>query len=462
MKTEFVTAITQLSAERNLPQGVILEALESALVSVYKKDALTHDEDIAVKIDPNTADIKVYVRKLVVDTVTNPYREISLGDAQKLQRDGAQIGELLEIETILKNAGRIAAQAAKQVILQRLREAERHAVYDQFAGKEGEIVTGTIQSIQPKRIYVDLGRAEAVLPLEEQVSSEYYRIGKQFKFYLLQIGQGVRGPQIVISRSHPNLVRRLFELEIPELHSGVVELKTIAREARQRSKVAVSTNQEGVDPIGCCLGPRGIRLQNIINELGGEKIDLIQWNADPKIFISNALSPSQVVSIELNEAENTATVVVPSKQLSLAIGKQGQNARLAARLTGWRIDIKSVSAAEAETARLAKIAADESEKDELPADVPIPSQPEPTQAVSEEVEDITALLARDEFKLGAETPSVKVEGESLIRFAEDILPNKAKEKAPPKKKSTKSAKGRTKARGPRKARISLEDDGQEE
>ena len=462
MKTEFMAAITQLSAERNLPQKVILEALESALASVYKKDVLVHDEDISVKIDPNTTDIKVYAKKLVVDTVTNPYREISLGDAQKLQQDGAQIGELLEIKTTVKNAGRIAAQTAKQVILQRLREAERHAVYDQFVGKEGEIVTGTIQSIQPKRIYVDLGRTEAVLPVTEQVPSEYYRVGKQFKFYLLQIGQGIRGPQIVISRSHPNLVRRLFELEIPEIHSGVVELKAIAREARQRSKVAVSTNQESVDPIGCCLGPRGIRLQNIINELGGEKIDLIQWDAGPKIFISNALSPSQVVSIELNAAENTATIVVPSKQLSLAIGRQGQNARLAARLTGWRIDIKSVSAAEAETAKLTKITTDESENNELPADVPIPSQPEPTQATSEEVADITALLARDEFRLVTGTPSVKSEEEPVIRFAEDILPNKAKEKAAPKKKSAKPAKGKAKTRGHRKGRIPLGDDGQEE
>ena len=460
MKTEFMAAIAQLSAERNLPKEVVLEALESALISAYKKDIFSREQDISVKIDPGAADIKVYIRKVVVELVTNPWREISLDDARKL-RDGVQVGEVVEIESTPKSAGRIAAQTAKQVVLQRLREAERRAIYDQFVAKEGGIVTGTIQSIQPKQIYVGLGRTEAMLPFTEQVPDERYRTGQQLKFYLLEISQGVKGPQITVSRSHPNLLRRLFELEIPEIHSGVVELKAIVREAGHRSKVAVSTHQEGVEPIGCCLGPRSIRLQSIINELNGEKIDIIQWHTDPKIFISNALSPAQVASIELNEAENKATVIVPDKQLSLAIGKEGQNARLAAKLTGWRIDIKSISAAEAETASLPQAAPEELEGGELLSAVS--SQPQASEPASEgEVEDITTLLASDEFRLATEPPSVGPEEKPQIRFAEDILPRKPKVEILGRKKDTKPEKGKPKAKGFKKGKTYLEDDEPEE
>ena len=460
MKTEFIAAIAQLSAERNLPKEVVLKALESALISAYKKDIFNREQDISVKIDPGAADIKVYIRKVVVELVTNPWREISLDDARKL-RDGVQVGEVVEIESTPKSAGRIAAQTAKQVVLQRLREAERHAIYDQFVAKEGEIATGTIQSIQPKQIYVGLGRAEAMLPFTEQVPGERYRTGQQLKFYLLEISQGVKGPQITVSRSHPNLLRRLFELEIPEIHSGVVELKAIVREAGHRSKVAVSTHQEGVEPIGCCLGSRGIRLQSIINELNGEKIDIIQWHTDPKIFISNALNPAQVASIELNEAENTATVIVPDKQLSLAIGKEGQNARLAAKLTGWRIDIKSISAAEAKTAGLPQAALEELEGGELLSAVS--SQPQASEPASEgEVEDITTLLASDEFRLATELPSVGPEEKPQIRFAEDILPSKPKVEILGRKKDTKPEKGKPKAKGLKKGKAYLEDDEPEE
>ncbi len=460
MKTEFMIAITQLSAERNLPKEVVLEALESALISAYKKDIFSREQDISVKIDPSAADIKVYIRKVVVESVTNPWREISLDDARKLRGD-VQVGEVVEIESTPKSAGRIAAQTAKQVVLQRLREAERHAIYDQFVNKGGEVVTGTIQFIQPKQIYVSLGRTEAMLPLTEQVPYERYRAGQQLKFYLLEVSQGVKGPQIMVSRSHPNLLRRLFELEIPEIHSGVVELKAIAREAGQRSKVAVSTHQEGVEPIGCCLGPRGIRLQSIINELNGEKMDVIQWHTDPKIFISNALSPAQVASIELNGAENTATVIVPDKQLSLAIGKEGQNARLAAKLTGWRIDIKSISAAEAETASLPQAAPEELESGELLS--ARSSQPRASEPTSEgEVEDITTLLASDEFRLATETPSVRSEEKAQIRFAEDILPSKPKVEILGRKKDAKPEKGKPKAKGFKKGKAYVEDDETEE
>jgi len=456
MKTEFMVAITQLSAERNLPKEVVLAALESALISAYKKDVFTPKQDISVKIDPNTGDIKVYVRKVVVESVTNPHQEVSLDEAQKL-RDSIQVGEVVEVGSTPKDTGRIAAQTARQVVLQRLREAERRVIYEQFTGKESEIVSGTIQFIQPKQIYVNLGKTEAILPFNEQVSNERYYVAQQLKFYLLGISQGVKGPQIIVSRSHPNLLRRLFELEIPEICSGVVELKAIAREAGHRSKVAISTRQENVDPIGCCLGPRSIRLQGIINELNGEKIDVIQWHADPKIFIPNALSPAKVTSIELNEAEKTATVVVPDRQLSLAIGKEGQNARLAAKLSGWRIDIKSVSAAEAERISLLEAAPQELAKvaggDEFPSTMP--SEPQAAVPVSSsKVEELTTLLASEEFILASKVASEKPEGKPQLRFAEDILPARGK--------SAKLEKEKVKGKGHKKRKIHFEDNAPEE
>ncbi len=456
MKTEFMAAIAQLSAERNLPKEVILTALESALVSAYKKDIFTREQDISAKIDPNTGDIKVCIRKVVVESLVDPHQEISFDDARKL-RDSIQIGEIVEVESTPRDAGRIAAQTARQVVLQRLREAEHRVIYEQFAGKEGEIVSGTIQFLQPKQIYVTLGKGEAILPFSEQVPNERYHVGQQFKFYLLEISQGVKGLQIIVSRSHPNLLRRLFELEIPEVHSGVVELKAIAREAGHRSKVAVSTHQEGIEPVGCCLGPRGVRLQSIINELNGEKIDMIQWHADSKIFISNALSPAKVASIELNEAERTATVVVPDRQLSLAIGKEGQNARLAAKLSGWRIDIKSASAAEAERISLPEAAPQELEtiagEGEFPSTVP--SEPQAAEPVSgREVEELTTLLASEEFILASKAASERSEEKLQLRFAEDILPNRGK--------SIKLERDKVKSKGRKKKKAPFKEDDSEE
>jgi N utilization substance protein A len=420
MKTEFTAAVAQLSAERNLPKGVVLSVLESALVSAYKKDTFPPEQDILVKIDPDVGEVKVYIQKVVAEPVTDPLREISLGEARELQGE-VQVSDVVEIESTPKNAGRIAAQVARQVISQRLREAEYHAIYEEFAGREGEIVAGTIQFINPKQIYVGLSRTEAILPFSEQVHNEHYRVGQRLKFYLLEVTRGIKEPQVVVSRSHPNLVRRLFELEIPELHNGIVELKAVAREAGYRSKVAVSTRQEGVEPVGCCLGPRGIRMQNIINELNGEKIDVIQWDANAEIFISNALKPAQATSIELDEAENVANVIVPDRQLSLAIGKEGQNARLAAKLTGWRIDIKSASAAEAEKASLQEVASEEletaAEEGELSSATTDELQPP-------ELADVNKALASDELSSLLEVTPEKPEGEKQIRFAEDILPPK--------------------------------------
>jgi len=452
MKTEFMAAITQLSAERNLPKEVVLSALEAALVSAYKKHVFSPEQDVTVKIDPESTNIKVYTRKVVADPVTDPHKEISFSEAQELRHE-VQVGEVVEVESTPKDTGRIAAQVARQVVLQRLREAEHYAIYEQFAGKEGEIVTGTVQFIQPKQIHALLGKREAILPLNEQMPNEHYHAGQQLKFYLLETSQGARGPRIVLSRSHPNLVRRLFELEIPEFQSGVLELKAIAREAGYRSKVAVTTHQEGVEPVGCCLGPRGIRLQSIINQLNGEKIDVIQWHAEPKIFISNALSPAQVASIELDKAENAATVVVPDKQLSLAIGKGGQNARLAAKLTGWRIDIKSVSAAEAEKASLPQPAPEPLEEDELLSAV-ISETPEVEPLNQDERERLDALLASDVFGLAVEAIPEKQEEKKQLRFAEDIMLGA--------KKDIKLEKEKPKGKGYKKRKVFLEDDTQEE
>ena len=421
MKTELRTAITQLSAERNLPREVVLAALESALASAYKKSMSALEQDVVVKVDPDIGEISFYIQKVVVDSITNPNHEISLKEARKL-RATAQLGDVINIECTPDNIGRIAVQAAKQVVLQRLREAEHRIVYEEFTDREGNVVSGVIQFIEPKRIYVRLNRIEAVLPVNEQVHSEHYYRGQRLKFYILEMIQRDKEPQIIVSRSHPNLIRGLFELEIPEIHNGIVQLKSIAREAGHRTKAAVATTQENVDPVGCCLGPRGIRLQSIINELNGEKIDVIQWDADPGIFISNALNPAQVASIKIDEERNISTVIVPDKQLSLAIGKEGQNARLAAKLTGWRIDIKSVSAIESEKAVI--------EEPEIAAEVVRLDVQEDESVEAEPIEDIgTEEIV--EFPVFPEA-SPEQPKEKHIRFAEDILMGASKAEKPDK------------------------------
>jgi N utilization substance protein A len=428
MKTELKAAITQLSAERNLPKEVVLAALESALASAYKKSMSALEQDILVKVDPDNGEINFYIQKVIVESVDNPDHEITINEAQKL-RATAQIGDVINIDCTPKNIGRIAVQAAKQVVLQRLREAEHRIAYEEFTDREGKVVTGTIQFIEPKRIYIRLNRIEAILPSSEQVSNEHYYRGQRLKFYLLEMIQRDKEPQIIVSRSHPNLIRCLFEMEIPEIHNGIVGLKAIAREAGYRTKVAVATTQENVDPVGCCLGPRGIRLQSIINELNGEKIDVIQWDADPGVFISNALSPAQVASIRIDEERNISTVVVPDKQLSLAIGKEGQNARLAAKLTGWRIDIKSVSAIEAEKA-VPILSEQEPEIaiEVIPTEV---TEREPLEAELEEEIEVEELV---EFPSIPEALPEKPE-EKQIRFAEDILMRAPKAEVPDKIKS---------------------------
>lgn len=461
MKTEFMVAITQLSAEKNLSVDLVLSAVESALVSAYRKNNFAPDQDIAVKISPSTGSVKVYVKKTVVEKVENPNTEMKLAEARKIERN-ARVGDVISIESTPPDAGRIAIQTARQVILQRLHEAEHHAIFEEFTCKEGEVVTGMIQRVSPDMIYVDLGKAEGIMPKEEQVHNERYRVGQRLKFYLFEVSKTVRGPQIVLSRSHRNLLRKLFELEVPEIHSGAVEIKSVAREAGYRSKVAVAARQDGVDPVGCCVGLRGIRIQNIVNELNDEKIDVVQWSENPKVFIANALSPAQVNKVELNKGDSTAVVIVPDKQLSLAIGKDGQNARLAAKLTGWRIDIKSLSAADKEKTQAAKEAELEEEKFEAaPAEVGVIEEPEAAAepVAAEEAEEVeeaveaapveqTVALKDMELVLTTGKPSQEKPLSSQIRFAEDIMPGKAAAKRRGKKeleiKESKAKKGKAK------------------
>ena len=341
MKSDFLIALTQLAAERHLPREQVLQAIEVALASAFKKDNPVMGQNISVKLNPNTGEVGVYALKSVVETVEDGEKEITVADAQQFKK-GAEVGdEVAAEEPLPHNASRIAAQTAKQVVLQRLREAERELLYQEFFQHENDIVSGVIEQADSGRaITLDLGRAQAILPYEEQVSTERYRKGQRTKIYVLSVRNGPKGPEIIVSRSHKDMLRRLFEIEVPEVYSGVVEIKAIAREAGFRSKVAVNATQAGIDPVGSCIGIRGNRIQSIVNELQGEKIDVVSWDKEPKAFISKALSPSEPVHVELSPSDMTAIVVVPDRQLSLAIGKEGQNTRLAARLTGWRLDIK--------------------------------------------------------------------------------------------------------------------------
>jgi len=441
MKSDFLLAITQLSAEKKLPKEVVIAAVESALVSAYKKDNFAANQNVAVKINPATGKVEVWAEKIAVERPLDGRREVPLDEARRVKPD-VQIGEAIMMEATPRNAGRIAAQTAKQVILQRLHEAEHSAIFEEYTDKEGNIVTGVVQRIEPRQIFLDLGRTEAVLPGAEQLHNERYQIGQRLKVCLLEVVQTSRGPQLVVSRSHPNLLRRLFELEVPEVFNGVVEIKSIAREAGYRSKVAVAARQDNIDPVGCCVGLRGIRIQNIVNELGGEKIDVVMWNPSASVFIANALSPAQVLSVELNDEEKVATAVIPDKQLSLAIGKEGQNVRLAAKLTGWRIDIKSASTAEAERAAKAELLTKTAEEAVVEEESPviIPEVIEPAVVSAKPPKAAEPLPATDDTFIPPQVPleSQAVVGKPRLRFAEDILVS-----VPPKPE-TKSRKGKKK------------------
>ena len=341
MKSDFLIAVTQLAAERHLPREAVISAIEAALASAYKKDSVLAGQEISVSLNPANGELKLFTHKTTVQKVEDHQREISLPNARKIQKD-AVLGDVIGVESDIQNTGRIAAQTAKQVVLQRLREVERELVFQEFVQRTQELVSGVVDQIEAGRVIVfDLGRVNAILPPEEQVPTERYRKGQRQKIYVLDVSRTSKGPEILVSRSHKDLLKRLFELEVPEVFNGIIEIKSIAREPGSRSKVAVWAKQEGIDAVGSCVGLRGIRIQNIVNELQGEKIDVIGWDSDPAKYISNALSPADVGRVEMYQDDLSATAIVPQKQLSLAIGKEGQNARLAARLTGWKIDIKS-------------------------------------------------------------------------------------------------------------------------
>jgi N utilization substance protein A len=439
MKSDFVLAITQLAAEKNLPREVVLGAVESALESAYRKDNFAPNQEVSVKIDPSSGRVQVWAGMTVVEKPEDPRSEISLGAARKIKAD-AELEDVITVEATPQDAGRIAAQTAKQVILQRLHEAEHSAIYEEYADKEGDIIAGVVRRIEARQVFVDLGRTEAVMPAAEQSPNERYRVGQRLKVYLVEVAQSPRGPMLVVSRSHPSLLRRLFELEVPEIYNGTVEIKSIAREAGARSKVAVTNRQEGIDPVGCCVGLRGIRIQNIVNELNGEKIDVVNWNADPAVFITNALSPAQVVDVRLNAAEESAIAVIPDKQLSLAIGKEGQNVRLAVKLTGWRIDIKSMSELEEELAAAPPVEAEPELAEEAE-----PVAAETEEVAAEEAEE--AALPEPEMvpagvqEEAAEAAPVAKEApkDRKIKFVEDIMP------AAPPKPGVKPAKKKKKA-----------------
>ena len=342
MKNELFLALTQLAAERNLPQSIVVDAVKEALAAAYRKDPAAKGQDILVEVDSETGDVivKTILNVKEKDTIEDPLSEISEEEAKKINND-FRVGDFIETGFMEYNPGRIAAQTAKQVVLQKLREAERDLVFGKFADKKGELIPGTVQRIDSRNIFVDIGRANALMPPSEQTSYEKYRVGQQLKFFVTEVQRTARGPEIIVSRTHPDLLRHLFESEVPEIASGVVEIKALSREAGARSKVAVSSEDDEVDAVGACVGLRGIRIQNVVNELLGEKIDVVDWNEDPKILITNSLSPASVSNVLINSDDNTAIVIVPKKQLSLAIGKEGQNARLAAKLTLWKIDVQA-------------------------------------------------------------------------------------------------------------------------
>ena len=431
MKSDFLIALTQLAAERHLPKEQVLQAIEVALASAFKKDSLVMGQNISVKLNPNSGEVNVYATKTVVEELEDDKREVLLKDAQKVKKDIA-VGDELAVEALPHQVSRIAAQTAKQVVLQRLREVERELVYAEFQDREGDVISGVIDQIEPGRIIIiDLGRAQAVLLPEEQIPTERYRKGQRLKLFVLEVRRSAKGPEILVSRSHKNLLKRLFEIEVPEVYNGIVEIKAISREAGSRSKVAVMSRQEGIDPVGSCIGMRGNRIQSIVNELQGEKIDLVRWDKDPRVFIANALSPSEVVHVDTDGADESAIVVVPERQLSLAIGKEGQNARLAAKLVNFRLDIKSMSEWEeikarrqADVEEAARAAALEKQAEAPIEETAAVAEAEPVEVVAEELEAVVAeaeqiveeaaqALALDEAVDEAAVPVLEIDGEAV-------------------------------------------------
>lgn len=338
---EFIQALEQIQKEKGIDKEIVFEAIEASLVTACKKNFGT-SQNIKVTMDREKGTVKVFAQKTVVEEVSDAALEISPEDAVKINAR-YQVGDICDVEVTPRNFGRIAAQNAKQVVVQKIREAERNIIYKEYKSKERDIVTGLIQRKEKKNVFVNLGKIEALLSPAEQVPTEQYMMNQRIKVYVLEVKNTPKGPQVLVSRTHPELIKRLFEQEVPEIHDGIVQIKSIAREPGSRTKIAVHSKDPQVDPLGACVGPNGNRVNVIVDELAGEKIDIVVWSSDPSEFIAAALSPAQVASVEADVEGFTATVVVPDYQLSLAIGKEGQNARLAARLTGYKIDIKSES-----------------------------------------------------------------------------------------------------------------------
>lgn len=339
MSSELLDALIVLEKEKGISRDVLIDAIEAALVSAYRRN-FNQAQNVRIDLNLENGSMRVFARKEVVEEVFDPRLEISIEEAQQINPNYA-VEDVVELEVTPKDFGRIAAQTAKQVVTQRVREAERGIIYSEFIDREEDIMTGIVQRLDAKFIYVSLGKIEAILPVNEQMPNEQYKPHDRIKVFLTKVEKTTKGPQIFVSRTHPGLLKRLFEIEVPEIYDGTVEIKSVAREAGDRSKISVHSDNPEVDPVGSCVGPKGTRVQAVVNELKGEKIDIVKWSEDPVIFVANALSPSKVLDVIVSEADKATTVVVPDYQLSLAIGKRGQNARLAAKLTGWKIDIKS-------------------------------------------------------------------------------------------------------------------------
>ena len=460
MKIDFLLAITQLTAEKNLPDNIVFDAVESALAAAYKRENNIPGQ-VFVNIDRESGEMRVWSDREVVEVeedIADEDLQIDLDAAHAIDATIEIGGTLHETHTISPEAGRIAAQTAKQVVLQRLREAEREAIYEEFSGQEGEAVSGIILRMESRQVILDLGRTEALLPVSEQVRMEHYRSGQHLLVYVVEVQKGSKGPQVVVSRTHKNLIRRLFELEVPEVFKGLVEIKAIARDAGHRTKVAVHSHQEGLDPVGACVGMRGIRIQNIVNELQGERVDVIQWDPNPRKFVTHALSPAQVVACRVDAATQTAEVAVPDQQLSLAIGKEGQNARLAAQLTRMRIDVKPQSVAEQLKEQEIGPYAPQPESDAAllpateaivpePVALPVPQEQEPEpvavtpvpkpayrEVPPEEVAEEDAAEKEFEPALSAVEIASRETGGGRIRFAEDVLRRPAEETKPKQKR----------------------------
>ena len=431
MKSDFLIALTQLAAERNLPREIVLSAIEAALASAYRKDAIAAGQNISVKLDPGSGDVTVNVLKTVVDVIDDPVTEIDLAEAKNIKPD-AFVGEVISTQRIPHSAGRIAAQTAKQVVMQHLREAERDLVFQEFTDRVGEVFSVTVQRIEPRHVIVDMARGEAILPHSEQMSNERYRQGQKFKVLLKSVERTPRGTELIVSRADRDLLRKLFEMEVPEIFNGAVEMVAVAREAGTRSKVAVRARQDGVDAVGSCVGLRGVRIQNIVNELQGEKIDVLEWHRDTSRFIANGLNPAHVLRVELDPDVDTAMAVVPDRQLSLAIGKDGQNARLAAKLTGWNVDIKSATEAEAilrERERLAaeRAAREREEAERLAAERAAAEAA--AAADAEETAQIAAMLESDAIAAEAEAVEAGPTEEELAAAAAAEAERLAREQA---------------------------------